>query len=184
MSRAQYSKVETVAAFEFMELQMWKKSALIGLLYGLAMAVSVPVIGALLSVSAKILSFSIGCDLEPFASLPMYISLNPAIEETVRSILIVHLVKYAKSDAGLHIKVTSLGLSFGALEMIQKIYWRDTDGRQLAIYDLGWMIVAVGSHVAFSLLFLSMLRKFNFVFALMATMAVHYFYNFLIVAFT
>ncbi len=184
VSRALYSKVETAAVFEMMDLQMWKKPALIGLLFGLAMAVSVPVIGALLSVFVKILSFSVGYDLEPFASLPMYISLSPAVEETVRSILILYLVKHAINDAGLHLKVTSLGLSFGAFEMVQKIYWRDADGRQLAIYDLGWMIVAVGSHVAFSLLFLSMLRRFNFVFALMATMAVHYFYNFLVVAFT
>jgi hypothetical protein len=91
VSRAQYSKVETAAVFEMMDLQMWKKPALIGLLFGLAMAVSVPVIGALLSVSAKILSFSIGYDLEPFASLPIYISLSPAVEETVRSILILYL---------------------------------------------------------------------------------------------
>ena len=148
------------------------------------MAVSVPVIGALLSVTTKLIAASIGYHLVSRASLPIYMSITPAVEEAVRSILILQLLKGANEHTQLKLNVISLGFWFGVFEMIQKIFWAFVDARGISLYDYGWMSVAVGAHVVYSLIFLFMFKKFNFLTALATTLTVHYFYNFLIVSFT
>jgi hypothetical protein len=163
---------------------MWRKAALIGLPFGMAMAVSVPVLGALLSVTTKLIAASIGYRLDSWANLPIYMSMGPAVEEAMRSILILQLLKRANEHAQLKFNVISLGFWFGVFEMIQKIFWRYVDARGISLYDYGWMSVAVGAHVVYSLIFLFILKKFNFFAALTTTLTVHYFYNFLIVSFT